>query len=381
MKFVRVLMVLLICSFLLGCSEVSYVRENDNTRHQVIQQQKPEQSKSIRKDITIEQPQEKEVTYIIEHTQQKGEVNKVNVEPNENINNKPPPSKEYYDTSNVYITVNGVKYYMKGTALYRDGEFLNDFRECVYKDSKLDYDDQMRNTLLITDLSYDIWDGNIIIFAVGVALKVNDVDFNDTSSYKNGKVKVGTPYTIMFSYNVDNAPIYPYNTKGLNTYVQLYSYMEDLYITPYRIDTSENEDQWTETYDMIFNYSAYVVHPRIIKSKYKEHTIYLLLEETDYGKMKGIRHIKLYDVDVSRTKEALSLKPYEKVYMELEYFNDIAKGINDNYEFNNFGMYVSESDIDRFIFTNEGKTLHVAAEFSLPDRGAPSLLQEYWKEP
>ena len=299
------------------------------------------------------------------------------------VGEAPVTNKEVYNTDGVYITIGTYKYNIKGgTKLYKDNEYIFDFKRLTFNGDSFVYDRTMANSLLITDLSYDIWEGHIIIFAVGIAFKPNDIDYNDTSNYVKGLVNAGTPYTMVFTYNVDNdTSIYPYERNGNASDIQIQARMMDLYIAPYNTEVQDIANT-TDTSNIVFNYASMVVHPKLIKSSYYEHTVFMLLEETDYGEaLSNTRHVKLYKINTSRTSDAVSEKPKEYMYITFDYMESIAEGIDDSYKFNPLGMYVMEQDKDKFLFVNENTMLNVAAEFYIPNGKNPELIQQYYKRP
>lgn len=215
--------------------------------------------------------------------------------------------------SKVYTDVDGYRYFIRnGNVLWRikDGETteepLFNLSACGWGTA---LSEEMAKTFCATDIASTKWNGHTLIYIIGVAFDVNKVDFDDTSSYKNMKVKIGTPYTVIFTYMVDNDfTVYPYNKNKIPINFEGKVEMPDIWDAPYRSEFSEADENTTFVFN--YNFIDKVVYPKIIASKYRDNLMYLI---TETKRTEGVlerggyatRHIELFHLRTERDPNKL----------------------------------------------------------------------------
>ncbi|WP_313559100.1 hypothetical protein [Ruminiclostridium cellobioparum] len=288
------------------------------------------------------------------------------------------PVMAEYDNSKVYTTIDGVKYYMDGTKLMKDGKKVVNFRELTYKYQDTEITAEMMKTLLVTDLTHDKYNGHNIIYAVGLVFKPEPIDYNDTSSYKNGLVKVGTPYMLVISYCMD-AP-----TKDIEWYKDKYLIMEGiakydpLWDAPYTSELDESKDPTEDdTKDMLYNFAAKVVHPRIIMSAKYSHKAYILAQDVPSDDVPS-DHIKLFSFNTDRNLATANKTIVPELYMTFWWLNDFGKKYGD-YEVKLDRFYIKEQKKDVITVYNFGEEISVAVSSNISEYSKPVLENMYWQ--
>lgn len=288
------------------------------------------------------------------------------------------PVMAEYDNSKVYTTIDGVKYYMNGTKLMKDGKKVVNFRDLTFKDNNIEITEDMMKTLLVTDLAHDKYNGHEIIYAVGLVFRPEPVDYNDTSSYKYGQVKVGTPYMLVMSYCLDGP------TKDIEWYEKNYLEMEatlqyePLWDAPYTSELDESKDPVDDdTKDMLYNFAAKIVHPRIIMSEEYAHKAYILAQDNP-DKNVPADHIKLFTFNTDR-----SLKPEHKflpeLYMTFWWLNEMGQKYGD-YEIRLDRFYIKELKKDHIAVYNFGNEISIAIENDISVYTQPRMANFYWQD-
>lgn len=288
------------------------------------------------------------------------------------------PVMAEYDNSRVYTTIDGVKYYMNGTKLMKDGKSVVNFQDLTYKEGNTEITKDMMKTLLVTDLTSDRYNGHYIIYAVGLVFKPEPIDYNDTSSYKNGQVKVGTPYMLVMSYCLDG----PVN--NIKWYEKNYLMMEavlkyePLWDAPYISELDESKDPTDDdTKDLLYNFAAKIVHPRIIMSKEEAHRAFILAQD-NVDKNVPDEHVKLFSFYTDR-----SLKPEQKFapefYATFWWLTEQGQKYGDyNVRLDRF--YIKELNEGHVGIYNFGDDISIAFDINILQYGQPSIDNSYWQD-
>ncbi len=279
-----------------------------------------------------------------------------------------------YDTSKVYTTLNGVKYYMNGAKLMSDGKEIVDFRSLTYKDSKADLNKDVMKTLLITDLASNEWLQYSIIYAIGMVFKNEQDDPNDTSSYKYMKLKLGKPYIVILSYNLSKTEEIAWYSQDIM--LEAYIPLSDIWDYPYNTVTTDDPDQ-PEVWETLYKYSARVVHPKIIMSKYEKQTAYVLAPDLP-DKNVPKEHVKLFRFDTTR-----GLEPEKKFrpewYMTLDWVTEQGKKFGD-YNLRLDRFYIKEQKKQNITAYNFGDKISIAFDTDISVYTKPEIKKTYWQE-
>ncbi len=299
--------------------------------------------------------------------------------------------------SRIYTDVDGYRYYLEdGSKLFRvkDGktnnEFLFDFS--VYEWSTLDI--KMAKNFCATDIASTKWDGHTLIYVIGVAFDVNEVDFDDTASYKNMKVKIGTPYTVMFTYIVDkDLTVYPYNKNKIPIHFEGKLEMPDIWDTPYKSEFSEANEEYT--FLVNYNFMDKVVYPKIIASEYRDNLMYLITEtKRTEGVLKNggyaTRHVELFHLRTERDSSILGDNQNKKWSMNYFYagfslFEKVAKENIPEHKIDQRWFIIKEEDKWKMAVYNfnldeqMNKKTGVACIINFKERTRPKLEDTFWR--
>ncbi|OPZ94316.1 MAG: hypothetical protein BWY74_00660 [Firmicutes bacterium ADurb.Bin419] len=277
-----------------------------------------------------------------------------------------------YDTSKVSTTLNGIRYYMDGAKLMSEGKEVVDFRSLTYKDSKADLNKEVMKTLLITDLASNEWLQYPIIYAVGMVFKNEQDDPNDTSSYKYMKLRLGKPYIVVLSYNLSKTEEIAWYSQDIM--LEAYIPLSDIWDYPYNTEVIDDPDQ-PEVWKTLYKYSARVVQPRIIMSKYEKQTAYILAPDLP-DKNVPKEHVKLFKFRTSK-----NLKPEEKfrpeMYATLEWFSQEGKKYG-KYEPRLDRFYIKEQTKQNITLYNFGDEISVAVDCDITEYTKPKF-NIYWQ--
>lgn len=288
---------------------------------------------------------------------------------------------EYYNNTGINAKVDGVTYTVNGTKVFGNGNFLFDLRNysCDYKDLGVSLDREFAKTLLITDMTYDTWKGETILYIAAIGFKVDQGDIANAEHYNNNNgLRIGRPYTFVFSYLVNQdkvGEIYPYSADRCPVYTEIIEPLSLTYSAPF---TSKGFNDLAhdsvEEFDMIFNYAATVAHPRIIKSKYKEHTLYYLREMNNNENMEP-RSVGLCQVNTSREQEGFYKTHPGLCDISFDSFNAAKQQLNIDYEVNLSNFYVHENGVNDFFIGNAGDKHTVGFSFNLLNKAPNGRLK------
>lgn len=291
-----------------------------------------------------------------------------------------------YDTTNVYTTIGEDRYWIKdGNQLYKNDNLVMDLTRYTWPENKaILYTSEMAKTLLITDITYDMWGKDPILFMVGVAFKVNPVNFNDSESYENMKVYLGTPYFMVLSYNLNGADVAPYNkVNNIPIHMEGSAMLVHDWDMPYKFEFNEVDD--SETFKFNYNFADKLVAPKIIMSKYHPHTAYVSFGTTNDRHIEQFddQHIKVESIKTTRNDKDLFSGEYSKqqFYATYKFFEDEAKANKlDGYSVKNHGFYIVETGKDKLMLINEGNDYSISVEVDVTNYGYPRQIQSYWKK-
>jgi hypothetical protein len=282
-----------------------------------------------------------------------------------------------YDNSKVYTVIGNDKYYMNGTKLMKDGKMVVNFQDLTYSYGGIEITKEMMKTLLVTDLTHDKWNGHDIIYAVGLVFEPDQDILNDSSKFKDQKIKIGYPYMLVMSYCIGGP------TKDIYWYKDNYLMMEAilkydaLWDAAHDVILDESKDPTEdESYDTLYNFAARIVHPRIIMSQHYSHKAYLLVQDTKSDEVNA-DHIKLFTFNTDRT-----LKPEYKFTPELFatfwWLNEQGQKYGD-YEVRLDRFYLKETQKDHVVIYNFGDEISIALDNDISIHTQPRLAGLYWQ--
>lgn len=283
------------------------------------------------------------------------------------------PALAAYDNSSVYTTIGENKYYMDGTKLMKDGKKVVNFQDLTYSYGGIEITKDMMKTLLVTDLTHDKWNGHDIIYAVGVVFKNQQDKFDDSSKFRDQKIKLGIPYMVIMSYCVGG------KTKDIGWYKDNYLMMEGVIqydeLWDAAHDVRFNEDNEDQSYDTLYNFAARIVQPRIIMSSYYDHRAYLMAQD---NKSKDVPadHVKLFTFNTDR-----SLKPEQKftpeAFVRFDWLNEQGQQYGD-YEVRLDKFYIKETEKDHVVIYNFGDEISLGLDCDIRIHTQPGF-QLYWQ--
>ena len=284
------------------------------------------------------------------------------------------PVNAGYDTSKVFTMVGEDKFYMDGAKLMKDGKMVVDFRSLTYTDGKVELNKDIMNTLLITDLANNTFMGHPIIYAVGMVFKNEQDNPDDTSSYRRMMLRLGTPYIVILSYNLDQTRDMEWY-RGYDLMLEAYIPLDDIWDYPYNTEVIDDPDQQAD-WKTLYRYSAKVVHPRIIMSQYESQTAYILSQDMPDDNVPS-EHIKVFRFDTDR-----DLKPEQKFrpefYMTLDWIKSNGKKYG-KYDIRLDRFYLKESGRNNITVYNFGDEISIAMDCDIREYTSPKLKGIYWQ--
>jgi len=281
------------------------------------------------------------------------------------------------EESLVYMTTkDGVRYSMDGPVLRKDGKALADFRKLTFQDQQFNLDLETMKTLLVTDIAYDKSSGESVLFVVGLVFKNTQTALNDSSSFRDQKIRLGRPYFVLMSYldgDASQVPWYshPMMMEAVMPYDEVW---EAVHVT----DLPDTADPGL-TSPVLYNFSSELVHPRIIMSKYYPGKAYFMFEE-QHDRNVSKPHIKVFRFMTDRT-----LKPEQKFqeefyvcfwWMEAE----ALRYDNRTWTMRKDRFYIKESAKDVINVYNFGEETSICFRVDIFRWKYPRLIDWYWRE-
>ncbi|ABR47674.1 hypothetical protein Amet_1477 [Alkaliphilus metalliredigens QYMF] len=282
--------------------------------------------------------------------------------------------------SDVYVTIDNERYEAQGSKIIKDNKVLADFS--VWRSKNDGIDEVTAKSFIITDLAHQKHGEDDLIFAVGLAFKRNHVDFNDTSSYKNMQVNIGTPQLIIYSYNLSGRKdLYPYSASGVDIHLEGIKALKDVWASPFKSEFNEaNEDT---SFEYIYSFYKDLVHPRVIMSKYHRNLGYVLYGDGDDSDAvnNNSRHIHVTSISTAR-RPFRSIDDYsrEQFFITFNYLENVAIKNQIPYKVDNSGFFMWEEDRNKLMLANKGDTHSIAVLVDISVYGRPRPLDHFWMD-
>ena len=282
------------------------------------------------------------------------------------------PVQAEYNNTNVYTVVDGTKYYMNGTKLMKGQEVVYDFAALRFKENDFEITADMAKSMLVTDLTHDTWEETNIIYGVALMFKV-DLEYQDHADAELLPSRIGIPYMVVLSYKLGDSTIEGYY-EDTNAGVEGNAKLEDIMD---RLDPEISKSKDMDQIRKFYSFADKLIAPRIIMSKYLDHTAYIL-----YGDQKsnGVtkRHVKVESLNTSRNKpKTLFLHQF---YVSFDYLRTTFKKYSkEPFDIDPQRFYIKENNKHKIVLYNFDSIMALAIENDISVYGKPRHIMTYWQ--
>ena len=257
-----------------------------------------------------------------------------------------------YENKAVYTTIDGVRYSMDGRSVLKDGVPLFSFSDKTFVgDGDIDLDESTMDTLLITDMASNDYNGHDVLYITGLVFHYNQGDYDQTSDYNDiGEIRIGEPYMVTFAYNTETTTRYPFTAYG-NLYLAYTAQYDTLYAGAYNFDFIDGADP-EASYETLYNYASEIVWPRLLVSAKEPDKLYMMIEGKRANSPRNKRNIQVYEADVALAADAVDSVPLEQAYIETDMFVKVGYHSGVPFTFNPQTVYMDETGLDLITLYN-----------------------------